>query len=204
MQEQTASGFDGFSVHTRPSETPVDRQRPRINVYTCEGKAEDRFTVMNGIFHAAEGKGCGRSTVTRDIDDGTTPAILMCDCGGDQVSAWYACDQALTPSAEWYRPNAAQLTRLPRGIRQHVKDGGLVLRAIDTGADAIVGVSPPVSSAERHVQRVTAVVRTQAAMAEKWQGNNGRLNQARAFIKRAGKSAARRRIEKATRRKMRR
>lgn len=49
----------------------------------------------------------------------------------------------------------------------------------------------------------TAVERTQAAIAGHWQGNNGRINQARAFLKRAKKSDARRRMEKATRKKMR-
>jgi hypothetical protein len=50
----------------------------------------------------------------------------------------------------------------------------------------------------------TAVERTLAAIHNTWEGNNGRINQARAFVKRAKKSDARRRIEKATRKKNRR
>lgn len=47
----------------------------------------------------------------------------------------------------------------------------------------------------------SAVERTLAAMNTQWRGDNGRLNQARAFIKRAKKSDARRRMEKATRKR---
>lgn len=53
-------------------------------------------------------------------------------------------------------------------------------------------------------RRPTAIERTRSAIAEKWAGDNGRINQAHAFIKRAKKSDARRRIEKATRKKNRR
>lgn len=51
---------------------------------------------------------------------------------------------------------------------------------------------------------VTAVQRTEAAIRDRWQGNNGRINQARAFIKRAKKSDHRRRQEKASRKRNRR
>lgn len=54
--------------------------------------------------------------------------------------------------------------------------------------------------AERQA-RETAVARTLAAIREQWQGNNGRINQARAFIKRAKKSDRRRRQEKASRKR---
>lgn len=51
---------------------------------------------------------------------------------------------------------------------------------------------------------LSAVERTKAAIREKWSGDKGRQNQAHAFIKRAKKSDARRRMEKATRKKNRR
>jgi hypothetical protein len=47
----------------------------------------------------------------------------------------------------------------------------------------------------------TAVERTLAAMNGRWAGDNGRLNQARAFIKRAKRSDAKRRAEKASRKR---
>jgi hypothetical protein len=53
-------------------------------------------------------------------------------------------------------------------------------------------------------KRLSAVQRTEAAIHEKWQGDNGRINQARAFIKRAKKSDAKRKREKAARKRNRR
>jgi hypothetical protein len=53
-------------------------------------------------------------------------------------------------------------------------------------------------------KRPTAVERTEAAITTQWAGDKGRINQARAFIKRAKKSDARRRMEKATRKRNRR
>jgi hypothetical protein len=50
-------------------------------------------------------------------------------------------------------------------------------------------------------KRPTAVQRTEAAIREQWQGDNGRINQARAFIKRAKKSDAKRKREKASRKR---
>ena len=47
--------------------------------------------------------------------------------------------------------------------------------------------------------RESAVARTERAIREQWSGNRGRINQAHAFIKRAKKSDARRRREKASR-----
>jgi hypothetical protein len=66
-------------------------------------------------------------------------------------------------------------------------------RIADT-RDLSVRVEPPAEN-----KRETAVARTQAAIAGKWAGDNGRINQARAFLGRAKKSDARRRQEKASR-----
>lgn len=49
----------------------------------------------------------------------------------------------------------------------------------------------------------TGVATTRAAM-KGWIGNHGRVNQARAFLKRAAKSDQRRKLEKASRKKNRR
>ncbi len=50
----------------------------------------------------------------------------------------------------------------------------------------------------------TAVERTLAAVHGKWAGNAGRINQARAFVKRATKSDQRRKLEKQSRKRNRR
>lgn len=88
----------------------------RINVYTCPN---------------------GHQTVTIDLVEGTTPMILRCrqraddgkhNCTDFAESAWYRCDQSLTPEYEWYKPDS--LKGLSSEERDHVKLGGLLLRKI--------------------------------------------------------------------------
>lgn len=75
--------------------------RGRINQYTCDV--------------------CGQAIVTRDVDEGTTPMMLLCratkGCTGRMVTCLYLVDQTLTPTHEWYKPR-----KLPRdpGLRDHV------------------------------------------------------------------------------------
>jgi len=83
-----------------------------INRYTCEA--------------------CGKSITTVDRADGVTSMFLMCratpECFGRMVSAMYQCDQTLTPGWEWYRPKRV---KGDRGLREHVRAGGLVIRRIE-------------------------------------------------------------------------
>lgn len=58
---------------------------------------------------------------------------------------------------------------------------------------------PDTSIPRMHSRLRTGVATTEAAMAGRFAGDNGRLNQARAFLKRAKKSDVRRKMEKRTR-----
>lgn len=86
----------------------------RINTYTCDK---------------------GHVTVTEDLVEGTTPMMLRCrqkdddgkhNCNEMARSAWYMCDQGLTPEYEWYKPESEN--GLNKEERDHVRMGGLLLR----------------------------------------------------------------------------
>lgn len=85
---------------------------PKPNVYTCANR---------------------HRTVTVDLVEGTTPMIIDCQtpgCGRDALSGWYDVPPELAVEAthEWYRPTFFQRMRLPAGVRDHVRQGGLLLR----------------------------------------------------------------------------
>jgi hypothetical protein len=92
----------------------VSEAAGRINTYTCQT--------------------CERKIVTVNVDEGTTPMMLGCRapgrCAGTMVSAGYRCDQSLTPTHEWYRPTLKNARRKGPEMLDHVKQGGLALRAI--------------------------------------------------------------------------
>lgn len=77
---------------------------------------------------------CGERTVTIDVDDGVTPAMIRCrataGCLGEAWSSWYrATDLAESDAThEWYRPNDDELERMSMALRHHVAMGGLDLR----------------------------------------------------------------------------
>lgn len=89
----------------------------RVNTYTCPR---------------------GHQTVTRDLDEGTTPMSILCAEGGHGCmqgawSAFYKVPDGLSPTHEFYRPTERQLRRAEKrvpGTRDHVERGGLLLRRI--------------------------------------------------------------------------
>lgn len=85
----------------------------KINVYSCT---------------------CGHRMVTIDREDGTTPGGMRCKgrrCHELAWSNWYAAwCQVLTPTHEFIRPDAATYAKLDGPARDHVDQGGLILRRI--------------------------------------------------------------------------
>ena len=85
----------------------------KINTYTCPN---------------------GHVTVTIRLDEGVTPFALRChqklnekhNCTEFAKSAFYQCDQSLNPEYEWFKPT--DIKKVAKGLREHVKQGGLVLR----------------------------------------------------------------------------
>jgi hypothetical protein len=84
----------------------------QINRYTCEA--------------------CGKSIVTINKADGTTPAFIDCPtCKGVMHSHWYRVPQITDtpwPLYEWYRPPRNRWQKLDPVVREHVERGGLLLR----------------------------------------------------------------------------
>jgi hypothetical protein len=85
--------------------------KPTINEYRCDT--------------------CGKVIVTVDRADGTTPLWVACrvtpSCAGLMRSAMYQCDQAQTPTHEWYRPKKIKGTP---DEKRHLQMGGLLIRPI--------------------------------------------------------------------------
>src|SRR4051794_26368560 len=84
----------------------------RINVYRCPH---------------------GQDTVTIDAVEGTTPFMIRCRCGCDEMaqSQMYRVDQTLRPNYEWYSPDQAERKKLDPATREHVRMGGLLMRRLD-------------------------------------------------------------------------
>lgn len=75
----------------------------------------------------------GHKIVTIDRVQGVTPMTMQCRAEGCTCwskSKWYAVDQTLTPTHEWYSP--ASLEGLSRPEAEHVRKGGLLIRKINT------------------------------------------------------------------------
>ena len=79
---------------------------------------------------------CRHVTTTIDRDAGVTPFLLDCKgmkCGGgyNMHSLGYGkrVDPEATPTHEWYRPGTLDEVSDP-GVREHVLNGGLLLRPI--------------------------------------------------------------------------
>ena len=78
---------------------------------------------------------CGGTIYTIDrANNGVTPMFLVCrateGCDGRSVSLGYNVDVYVEPTFEWYRPNDWELTGLDSEMFDHVRRGGLMIRAI--------------------------------------------------------------------------
>ena len=88
----------------------------KINTYTCPN---------------------GHVTVTIDADEGVTPMMLRCrqkhddgkhNCTEMAASAFYTCNQSLTPEYEWFKPKSFK--GYSAAMKEHLKNGGLEIRKI--------------------------------------------------------------------------
>jgi len=83
---------------------------------------------------------CRHLTLTVHIDEGMTPAFIACEkplCDGMAVSFFYRIPPplqftgpqgSLAPSKEWYRPSKIEMNMLAPRSREHIENGGLLLR----------------------------------------------------------------------------
>ena len=90
---------------------------------------------MNRRINAYRCPICMNLTVTIDRDEGVTPMFLNCrvtpGCKGMAESYFYRPPKnAGEPTHEWYRPEAEEMRTLEEGMLDHVRRGGLCIRAI--------------------------------------------------------------------------
>lgn len=73
---------------------------------------------------------CGKSVITLDVDDGTTPFMMLCrateGCDGVMQSSFYRCDPNLEHTYEWFKPES--LRGYSPEMKEHIRKGGLDLR----------------------------------------------------------------------------
>lgn len=107
-----------------------------INVYTCK---------------------VGHRIVTVDRQKGVTPFIIGCkhpSCAERATSNFYRVDRGLTPTHEWYRPSLREYETLDPHSKDHVSNGGLLLREIDSDREH----EPPMSDETLEKIRPTFVI----------------------------------------------
>lgn len=96
--------------------TVIPAAPDRINVYVCDT--------------------CKSHIVTIDIHEGVTPMWLPCKhlaCSGMAESSMYPSRRPIpvhigAPQWEWYTPQFGEYINLSSGEREHVNQGGLLLR----------------------------------------------------------------------------
>jgi len=82
---------------------------------------------------------CRYAAVTVHRDDGVAPFMIPCisrtSCKGLAQSTFYQVHTDLEPIGEWYYPAKEELAGKDEATKQHVKNGGLLLRPIQTSAE---------------------------------------------------------------------
>lgn len=88
---------------------------------------------VNAYFCATE-PCCGFHFTSRDVDQGVTPFLMPCRCGGQAQSLFYRASGHLFEHGidiEWYAPDNAEKLRLTGPSFEHVRQGGLLFRVVN-------------------------------------------------------------------------
>lgn len=88
---------------------------------------------FKGVKNKYTCEGCKGEIVTIDRDAGVTPFMIdcrLCNAGWAQSSC-YRIPQNLSATYEWYAPEDKDTHQMTRATRDHVKNGGLLLRKIE-------------------------------------------------------------------------
>lgn len=119
------------------------------SIEQIRAKAAEHFNGTDGFDNstrknAYECEKCGSYIVTVDREPGVTPFMVSCgNCSSMATSKFYRVQAYLEPTHEWYRPET--LAGLKGGVREHVENGGLLLRKIG-GGDSKQGWQKPDST----------------------------------------------------------
>lgn len=75
---------------------------------------------------------CGGFIITLDVDEGTTPFMLLCratpGCKGFMYSSFYSCPQSFQHSYEFFKP--VSLEGYDADMLEHFRKGGLDFRKV--------------------------------------------------------------------------
>lgn len=87
------------------------------------------YTGRRNVYACAA---CKKKIVTIDLVKGTTPFMMRCPyCAAlGAQSSFYSVPQNLLPTAEWYKPDEAEYAKLDDGTKEHVDQGGLLVRPV--------------------------------------------------------------------------
>lgn len=72
---------------------------------------------------------CGKIKTSVYRDKGVTPFTVRCECGHYMAHRHTESGVVDNPDMEWVRPTYAQYMELTDGAREHVENGGLVLKS---------------------------------------------------------------------------
>ncbi|WP_066280289.1 hypothetical protein, partial [Blastomonas sp. CCH1-A6] len=149
------------------------------SIEQIRAKAAEHFNGTDGFDNstrknAYECEKCGSYIVTVDREPGVTPFMVSCgNCSSMATSKFYRVQAYLEPTHEWYRPET--LAGLKGGVREHVENGGLLLRKIG-GGDSKQGWQKPDSTmakAEADMEALRAsfeMAKFEASMADRMKG----------------------------------
>ena len=100
-----------------------------MTIDTIKLIASTDFGERRGMRNGYQCGQCKEIIYTRNKVPGVTPEYINCDCGGTACSLWYRVPQAGVADYEWYRPTDEEYKNLTESQKDHVQDGGLLLRA---------------------------------------------------------------------------
>jgi len=76
---------------------------------------------------------CGHRIITIDKDVGVTPFMVACEkegCKDNMRSNFYSIPPDAVPTHEWYKPDENEFNGLNEWNKDHVRNGGLLLRKV--------------------------------------------------------------------------
>lgn len=78
-------------------------------------------------------KGCGNKIITTYADKGVTPFTMVCPkCGKTMThTEIYRGVADGVKVLKWYRPDYDEYVKLPKHIKEHIDNGGLILEDIN-------------------------------------------------------------------------
>lgn len=105
---------------------------PERGIMKQAGRSVEDFTGRKNMYQCDT---CGGVIVTVHRQHGVTPMFLNCratnGCAGSMASAMYApVPEMFTPTHEWYVPTVDELQQMNREMREHIEQGGLMIRKV--------------------------------------------------------------------------